>query len=318
MKRKLIGNAIRALISFSLIALLLFVMRNQLNDIIAQLINVSIPFLVVAVLLTFTSHTCLSLRLKLFLTGQGINVNVKEAVGLTLIGYFFNNFLPTAVGGDMVKAYYATKKTDEKVPCFTSVFMDRCMGLFSFVVLVLFAIVVLGDKIGTAIIAWPLWIIFFIAIALLAAFFNKRIAETISSVIARWKKPRSIHRIYASFVSFRDKKPLFVKAFFLSIVAQVIAFVAVYVLIQGLHDYIPFANVLLVMPLIFLASMFPSINGLGVREGAFVLFFRPFIGADKAFVLSLLWLFIYLVMGLLGGFVYAFAKHGKRQDLVDE
>ena len=72
-------------------------------------------------------------------------------------------------------------------------------------------------------------------------------------------------------------------------------------------------KILLIMPIIYIASMLPSVNGLGVREGAFLILFRPIIGAEKAFALSLLWLFLYLLFSIFGGFVYAFAKHGKKE-----
>ena len=117
---------------------------------------------------------------------------------------------------------------------------------------------------------------------------------------------------HSSFLAFKGKKTLLLKTFSISLLAQFFSFLAVYFLIKGLYGFVPLIRVVLIMPIIYIASMFPSINGLGVREGAFLVLFRPLIGAEKAFALSLLWLFLYILIGILGGFVYAFAKHGKK------
>jgi uncharacterized membrane protein YbhN (UPF0104 family) len=52
-------------------------------------------------------------------------------------------------------------------------------------------------------------------------------------------------------------------------------------------------------------SLLPSLNGLGLREGATVVFFGPLIGKGNAFAISILWVIILLIMSLLGGLIYA-------------
>jgi uncharacterized membrane protein YbhN (UPF0104 family) len=55
------------------------------------------------------------------------------------------------------------------------------------------------------------------------------------------------------------------------------------------------------VPLVWAVSMLPSLNGLGVREGAFVYFFKGYIGPEKAFAVSLLWLGMIMMNSLIGG-----------------
>jgi phosphate/sulfate permease len=74
---------------------------------------------------------------------------------------------------------------------------------------------------------------------------------------------------------------------------------------MSIGAYLPIVDVLLRMPIIGIVSLFPSINGLGLREGATVVFFAPMIGKEKALAVGILWFFILLVTSLIGGAIYA-------------
>jgi len=63
----------------------------------------------------------------------------------------------------------------------------------------------------------------------------------------------------------------------------------------------------LVTPLVSVASMMPSINGLGVREGAFVIFLGEFISKESAMAVSILFLSIVLIVSFIGGVLYLFS-----------
>jgi len=284
-------------------------MRDRLGDVFKLILDARLSMLIFAVALTFAAYIFLSLRLRLFLVAQGIGVSVKEAFGLTLIGFFFNNFLPTAIGGDVVKAYYASKKTTGKLHAFTSVFMDRFVGLGTFAILALFAFIILSKEVKDKITIWPIWFLFFLAFAVLSVLFNKKAIARISNVrLFGWTE-----KLHSSLVAFKGKKPLFAKAIVVSIAAQLFFLAEVYILVKGLHDFVPFVKILLLVPVVCMMSMLPSINGLGVREGAYLFLFAPLIGPEKAFALGLLWLFLSLPAGILGGFVYAFARHGRAE-----
>jgi len=58
------------------------------------------------------------------------------------------------------------------------------------------------------------------------------------------------------------------------------------------------------MPIISAMSLIPSINGLGIREGATVLLFAPLIGKENAFAISILLLAALFIVSIIGGIVY--------------
>ncbi len=54
-----------------------------------------------------------------------------DTLKLTMIGMSFNSFMPGAVGGDFVKAYYVCRKTSaSKTPTLLSILLDRIIGLY--------------------------------------------------------------------------------------------------------------------------------------------------------------------------------------------
>ncbi|HSV27794.1 MAG TPA: lysylphosphatidylglycerol synthase transmembrane domain-containing protein, partial [Sedimentisphaerales bacterium] len=70
-----------------------------------------------------------SFRWWLLLRTQSVRIDLWPAVRLNFLGLFYNNFLPSAVGGDLIRAWYVTRHTDRRVEAALSVFVDRIIGL---------------------------------------------------------------------------------------------------------------------------------------------------------------------------------------------
>ena len=68
-------------------------------------------------------------RWRMLLAVQDIHITFGESLRLTYIGWFFNNWMPGATGGDFVKAYYIAQQTHKKTEAVTVVFLDRIIGL---------------------------------------------------------------------------------------------------------------------------------------------------------------------------------------------
>lgn len=78
-----------------------------------------------------------ALRWLILLRGQGFNLTMKNVFSLQLIGLFFNFVVPGGVGGDLVKGYYLVKQNDtRKFLAATSIIMDRVLGLWTIIILV--------------------------------------------------------------------------------------------------------------------------------------------------------------------------------------
>lgn len=71
-----------------------------------------------------------AVRWRMLLGAQKIYIGFWHALRLTLVGLFFNNFMPGLTGGDVIKAYYAAKLTeDRKTHAVVTVFLDRIIGM---------------------------------------------------------------------------------------------------------------------------------------------------------------------------------------------
>lgn len=80
----------------------------------------------------------IGLRWWLLLRSQGIFISLAAAVKLHFLGLFYNNFMPSSVGGDLIRAGYVTKHTDKRLEAALSVFVDRAIGLLSTLVIASF------------------------------------------------------------------------------------------------------------------------------------------------------------------------------------
>jgi glycosyltransferase 2 family protein len=94
---------------------------------IIQRLNLGI--LAIALLLLFINQTIVASRWYLLLRVQSIDIGLGAAIKLTFVGFFYNNFLPGSVGGDVLRAWYVTKHTPKRLEAALSVFIDRIIGL---------------------------------------------------------------------------------------------------------------------------------------------------------------------------------------------
>jgi uncharacterized protein (TIRG00374 family) len=84
------------------------------------------------------SQVIVGFRWWLLLRSQHIFMNLWAVVRLYFLGWFYNNFMPGSLGGDLLRAWYVTKHTNKKFEAVLSVFVDRIIGLSSTLVIAVF------------------------------------------------------------------------------------------------------------------------------------------------------------------------------------
>ena len=96
------------------------------------------PWVVAAAFgLWFLSQIIFVARWSLLLRVQSIQIKFWTAFRLHLLGIFYNNCLPSSVGGDLIRAWYVTTHTEKKVEAALSVFVDRIIGLSGLIIMAL-------------------------------------------------------------------------------------------------------------------------------------------------------------------------------------
>jgi len=74
----------------------------------------------------------------LLLRTQSVFINLFAAIRLHFLGLFYNNVMPSSVGGDLIRAWYVTHHTEKKFEAALSVFVDRIIGLLSTLIIAIF------------------------------------------------------------------------------------------------------------------------------------------------------------------------------------
>ncbi|MFH1853769.1 MAG: lysylphosphatidylglycerol synthase transmembrane domain-containing protein [Candidatus Omnitrophota bacterium] len=314
--RKTLSMGLRFIVSFGLLAALVWIMRKDIGSIWLILKNSNKAFFIIGVAINMPLTVLLAFRLKLLLAGQKINIGMNDVISLTLIGFFFNNFLPTAIGGDIAKAYYTSKRTNNKLASYAAILSDRLFGSIANIFIASIGLIFIGRTLNNKAILYGISFIFLVSVVATFLLFNKK-AETqvFSGKGILDKVKEKLYKLYSAINTYRDHPFLLIKIVLLSIFMQVCGIVSIYCFVLSIGGVMPLLKLFLIIPLVWAVSMLPSINGLGVREGAFVYFLKNDLGADKAFAISLLWLSIIIIYSIAGGITHLlYPVKGKIED----
>jgi uncharacterized protein (TIRG00374 family) len=128
-----------AVVSCGIIAGIFWLSReerlNRLGEIFRQM-NIGIFACVLGMFVI--SQVIVGFRWWLLLRSQHIFMSLWAVVRLYFLGWFYNNFMPGSLGGDLLRAWYVTRHTDKKFEAVLSVFVDRVIGLSSTLVIAVF------------------------------------------------------------------------------------------------------------------------------------------------------------------------------------
>lgn len=271
-------------------ALLYYVLsKTGIQQVAGTLRNISIPAFLSAVLIYVFAQYISTIRWKLFLPD---GLSMQKLFSLYMIGSFFNTFLPGVIGGDAVKGYYLYKETGKADLSLASIFMDRYLGFVALILICTIAFPFGFQYFHGSRVEWLLPFTVLSSIIASILIFGLRLGQRI----------RFLSAFYTYFHMYRNQKNIMVKGLMLSVGVQLSGIVAVDILAYGLGQHIPVLAFLIFIPLIVLFSMLPiSISGLGVREGAFVLFFGLIgIKPEVATAISLSWFLTISAAGIIG------------------
>jgi uncharacterized protein (TIRG00374 family) len=241
-------------------------------------------------------------------------VRYVRLLAFYFIGMFFNLFLPTVVGGDAVKAVLLARETGAPARATMSVFMERNLGLVALLSIAVAAawrapaVQILG--LTLPVLTALLLAIFLGANLVLATAGVYRLVDRViaATPLARMRaRAAPLHEALSAYLM---RPRVVASAILLSFAFQGVVIAVVFLNARALDLHVPFAAVAVFVPLISLASMIPvSVNGLGLREALYILFFGRLGASTEASVsLALLYLFVTLAASLPGGVVYALQR----------
>jgi glycosyltransferase 2 family protein len=288
-------------------------MRDKLPSMYDAIINADRPLLAYGFILYLGSAYFIALRLKKVISVQSIKISTKESLYLTFIGYFFNNFLPTSFGGDFLKAYYAGKKSNKKAGSFAGVFMDRVLAMIPFTIIPVITITFFSHRISNRLLIVFVYFIFMASIILAWMLLHKNTAKYLVFILEPFKEMLWYEKIkngYDFLNIYSKHKIVLLWSLFLSVIAQALSIIATYIFVRALGIYdVGIGVFFVIVPIVCIMTLIPSLNGLGIREGAFVYLLSPYMPSEKAFALSLLVLASLVMYSVIGGIIYSARKN---------
>ena len=299
--RKAISLLLKATVSG---LLLYFALRLVNLDTIAQrLREVRVGWLALSVVMLVGQTTLLALRWQQIVRQCGASMPFMRLFRFTMIGTFFNQTLPSSVGGDAMRIWLLGKQHDWRVASY-SVLLDRMIGL-----VVLACVVVICLPWTFALVQDPVGRIALLVIGL------GSLAGWLVFLVLGWERWRflqrwSLTRHVAATATvaigiLRTPRTLGLVAL-ISVMSHMLTALCAWCVAHAVNADLSFANaVFLVLPVALIAVVPISIAGWGVREGAMVAAFA-YAGLPQSdgLLVSILFGFSYLMLGVLGGLVW--------------
>ncbi len=309
------SKKVRFVLAGSLLALLIYLVDPA--DLLEALAEVDLTYifylLVLAVVLVWLS--CLKWRL--FIRAAGHDAGILRLMKLYTIGYFFNIFTPSYVGGDVARSYQLGKFLGNQRDAFVSTFLERFTGLLAMVMLGVGS-VALGSEVAAGVETAILLVGALVFTAALMCFsvpfgtfcigIGLRLIRMMRLGKFADKLEKTWHKVMAAMDHARRDWVLLIKAFLLSFAFHAAGVFNTWVACRAVGWESPdFGALFVVVPLVLLVGMVPiTPSGLGLQEGAF-LFFLKRIGATdgQALGVGVVLRAKVMVVALFGGLLFA-------------
>jgi hypothetical protein len=301
--RQYLFSAAKLLVSATL---LYFALRKiDLLALFSRVNNVaSLVWIALAIGVTFFQIFVGVLRWREISAECGAPLGLREAMRYNVIGAFFNQTLPSAIGGDAVRLWLVARAGAGWRAATYSIFVDRAIGLIALAVLIVASLPwsyrLVGDPQGKVL----LLLVDFAALAGGLGFLAFGYLQW--AWLKRWWGTLHIHScaVIADSVLFTAKRGP--KVALLSLLVPVLAVVIAWCLVQSIAAPATFGQIFQLVPPVMLITMLPiSIAGWGVRESTMALAFGyAGLMSNEGVNISLLFGAVSFMVGACGGLVW--------------
>jgi len=295
-------------LSVSIILLVVLFSRIDVAQLWANARLASIPWLLAAVAVFAVSTLLAVWRWNLLLKAQHIEISNASLLGTFLIATYFNNFLPSNIGGDVIRIGDTARHMNSKTLATTVVLMDRILGLIALVFVAALGATAVGRLHHTTSPIWPVWLwAGFLAgaaattPAVLAPAGFGRLLQPLTIFHPEWVGGR-ITTLTGALAKFGAEPGALVAAFAGAIAVQGALVLYYFAVAYALHLHVAFFDLAVVIPVSFIVQLLPvSIGGFGVREAFFSYYFHQ-IGQpiEDAVLLSLVATALLMLFSLSG------------------
>jgi glycosyltransferase 2 family protein len=303
--RRILLSAIKILVSVALLYLAL--RKANFADLASRIGVASLGWIGLAIAVTFLQIFIGVLRWRIVSAACGAPLPVRQAMRYNLIGTFFNQTLPSSIGGDAVRLWLVARAGAGWRAATYSIFVDRAIGLIALAVIIVASLPwsyhLIGDRYGRT----ALVLIDLAALAGGAGFLL--LGALPWPWLKRWWGTHHLHAcaVIANRVIFsRQSGP---QIAVLSLLVHVLAVVIAWCVVQSIAAPVAFGQIFQLIPPVMLITMLPiSIAGWGVREATMGLAFGyAGLMTNEGINISLLYGAVSFIVGAFGGLVWVFS-----------
>lgn len=283
------------------------------------------------------SQLLIGFRWWLLLRTQHIFISYWAAARLYLLGWFYNNVMPSSVGGDLVRLWYVTKHTDRRFEAALSVPIDRMIGLASTLVIAAFFYIVFlrseGKKIdfvadsGSLGSLWGYrwWFLSFaiaVTLIIMGLLLFRRTRAILNTLWSHFctHAAMALEKFGKALALYSKKPTALLAAFGLTIILQILTITAFWFLGVNLGIKASIKYYYVFFTLVWVIGAIPvSIGGAVVIEVVLAGLFVKFAGVEEtaAAALALCQRLVWIVASLPGAVIHLVGAHLPKDFFID-
>jgi uncharacterized membrane protein YbhN (UPF0104 family) len=307
--RRTLTLLLKVVVSAGLLYLLLS--RTDLSRLWTYVRNASPAWLAVALLLYLVMILLSVWRWRILLDAQHLAVPAGRLLDSYLVATFFNNFLPSNIGGDVIRIRDTAGQAGSKTLATTVVLMDRGLGLLG-----LLTVAAVGSSVASHIGGRPPVVASMLWLALAGGVAASAAAVLLPGGVARLLSPlRLIHqewvgerigRLTGALTKFRDAPGALVACLLGAVLVQAVLVAFYAAIAHSMNIPVSAWHLAVIVPISFVIQMAPvSVNGFGVREATFTYYFsRIGLPIESALVVSFMGAGLIILFSLSGAVAY--------------
>jgi hypothetical protein len=303
---------VKLLVSIGLLGYLLA--RIHIERFLNTFAAAKFSYIALALLVYLVTQVISAIRWTALARPLGVKTPFRDMVRYYFIGMFFNLFAPGTVGGDVSRVYYlvrdesarAREQSVTTMHAAMSVLMDRAIGMIVLVWLGAAGLLLFPDY---AVPHSARLATFLLSLGLLAG--------VLITPLLRRLLPADGHQLFVklrlAFSAYRKHWRALVNATLFSLAIHLVQAWMHVVMGRALDLNVPLSFALIVYPLVGTFAAIPiSLNGLGLREGGYVVLLSVIgIGTEKGIAFGILLFLVVACDSLIGGVIYLFQQSAK-------
>jgi glycosyltransferase 2 family protein len=279
----------------------------------ANVLLVAAAFIVIILCFVISAY-----KWQVLLNIHGIYFKYSNLLSYYLIGFFFNNFLPTNIGGDAYRLFKTYNNPSSKEGAVVAIFTERLTGILMllFIGMVGGVLSFIGhqSEISLSYIKWFGYITAAGILLLALIVFNyKRIRALLYKHL-----PKKIILFLEHGIDYLKNPKQLILVILISLVFQGLVILIRYLLIIAVGSDISISDLALVTALATVVALIPiTINGLGLMDGAYIYLLNNFgVQVEHAALVMVFFRALNLILSLVGGLFYLKIKNEAAPDEV--